>query len=128
MYRGLPRDTGQRIRGGEGPEDFASGEYYETQEGEYGEHNTWTRSGLMRNSVFVEAIVWKHVSCPYILKFNGLFYHNDIPAIVTPWMPHGNITEYLQKHHGTDRLRLVSSDVPPAPSINSLYTFPLSSL
>ena len=33
-----------------------------------------------------EGIVWKQVSCPYILKFNGVFYYNDVPAIVTPWM------------------------------------------
>ena len=45
--------------------------------------------------------------CPYILKFNGAFYHNGVPAIVTPWVPHGNITNYLEKHSDADRLRLV---------------------
>ncbi|KAF9647925.1 kinase-like protein [Thelephora ganbajun] len=54
-----------------------------------------------------EAILWKHVSCPYILKFNGAFYHNDMPAIVMPWVPHGNIIEYLEKHTGVDRLHLL---------------------
>lgn len=57
--------------------------------------------------------MWKHVVCPYILKFNGVLYHNDMPAIVTPWMPHGNITEYLEKHPDADRLRLVSPNLPP---------------
>jgi len=56
--------------------------------------------------------MWKHLSCPYVLKFNGVFYRNDVPAIVTPWMPHGNIAEYLEKHPEADRLRLVSLDVP----------------
>ena len=55
--------------------------------------------------------MWKHVSCPYVLKFNGVFYHNDVPAIVTPWMAHGNITEYLEKHPDANRLCLVSPNV-----------------
>ena len=59
-----------------------------------------------------EAIVWKYVSCRYILKFDGVFYCNDVPAIVTPWMPHGNITEYLEKHPDVNRLRLVGLNIP----------------
>ena len=62
--------------------------------------------------------MWKQMACPHILKFNGLFYRNEVPAIVTPWMPHGNITEYL-KSHDADRLRLVSFDVPPTPNVAS---------
>ena len=67
--------------------------------------------------------MWKHVSCPYTLKFNGVFYHDGAPAIVTPWMHHGNITEYVEKHADADRLGLVSSSVSPAPSISSLHAF-----
>ena len=52
------------------------------------------------------------MSCPYILKFDGVFYHNGVPAIVTPWMRHGNIIEYLEKHSDVDRLRLVSLNIP----------------
>ena len=66
--------------------------------------------------------MWKHMSCPYILKFNGVFYHNDTPAIITPWMPRGNITEYLEGHVSADRLRLVSLIIPRAPSFSSLQT------
>ncbi|KAF9645573.1 kinase-like protein [Thelephora ganbajun] len=54
-----------------------------------------------------EAIVWKHVSCPYVLKFNGVFYHNGVPAIVTPWMLHGNVTEYLESNPEANRIRLL---------------------
>ncbi|KAF9647776.1 kinase-like protein [Thelephora ganbajun] len=54
-----------------------------------------------------EAIVWKHLSCPYILKLNGVFYHNGVPAIVTPWMSHGNVTEYLKNNPEANRLRLL---------------------
>ena len=42
------------------------------------------------------------------LKLNGVFYYNGVPAIVTPWMPAGNITEYLEKHADVDRFRLAS--------------------
>jgi len=54
---------------------------------------------------------------PHILEFNGAFYHNNVPAIVTPWMRRGNIAEYLEKHTDVDRLRLVSLSVPPAPGV-----------
>jgi len=64
--------------------------------------------------------MWRHVSSPYILKFNGVFYHDDVPAIVTPWMTHGNITEYLENHPDANRLRLVRLHVAPAPKIDSL--------
>ena len=74
-----------------------------------------------------EAIMWKHVSCPYILKLNGVFRRNDIPAIVTPWMPHGNITEYLEKHPDADRLYLVNLNILQAPSVGSPYTLSLRS-
>ena len=64
--------------------------------------------------------MWKHVSCPYILKFNGVFHHNDMPAIVTPWMSHGNITEYLQKTADANRLHLVNANFFQVQSISSL--------
>ena len=55
------------------------------------------------------------MSCPYVLKFNGVFDRNGMLAVVTPWMPRGNITEYLKKNPNADRLRLVSLNVLPAP-------------
>ena len=56
------------------------------------------------------------MSCPYVLRFDGVFYRNDVPAIVMPWIPNGNITEYLHKNPDADRLRLVSSNIPPSPA------------
>ena len=58
------------------------------------------------------------MSCPYILQFNGAFYHNGVPAIVTPWMPYGSIAEYLERHADVGRLRLVSSSEPQASDIS----------
>lgn len=61
--------------------------------------------------------MWKYTSCPHILKLGGAFYHNGVPAIVTPWMPHGNVVDYLEKHPDTDRVRLVSLSVSRAPGV-----------
>ena len=58
--------------------------------------------------------MWRHVSCPYILKPHGIFYHNNVPAVVTPWMPHGTVAEYSEKHTDVDRLQLVRLNVPGA--------------
>jgi len=66
--------------------------------------------------------MWKHMSCPYILTFNGVFCHNEAPAIVTPWIAHGNISGYLEKHADADRLRLVSLITPRAPNFNLIQT------
>ena len=81
-------------------------------------------SGLLdeKQRLCKEAILWKHMSCRYILKFDGVFYHEDVPAIVTPWMPHGSITDYLEKHPDARRLPLVNLHVTPAPGIHSLRT------
>jgi len=57
--------------------------------------------------------MWGYALCPHISKFYGVFYYNGVPAIVTPWMRRGNITEYLEKHPEVDRLQLVSLSVPP---------------
>lgn len=38
--------------------------------------------------------MWKHMSWPYV-EFNGVFYRNGVPAIVTPWMSTGHVTELL---------------------------------
>ena len=67
------------------------------------------------------------MSCPYILKFNGVFYHNDLPAIATPWMTHGNINEYLEKYADANRLRLVRLIFLPVQSNSSLCTSSLFS-
>ena len=64
--------------------------------------------------------MWKYMwSWPHILQFSGVFYHNDVPAIVTPWMPAGTVTEYLESHADADRPTLASSSVLPASGVVS---------
>lgn len=67
------------------------------------------------------------MACSHILKFNGVFYHNGMPAITTPWMPHGTITEYLEKHTDADRLELASLNLLSMPDFSSLHFLSLYS-
>lgn len=61
--------------------------------------------------------MWRYMLCPHILKLAGAFFHDDVLAIVTPWMSRGNIAEYLEKHPNADRLQLVSLSVPSVPEV-----------
>jgi hypothetical protein len=85
------------------------------------------RHGLTRRDrLCEEEVVWGYMSCPYILKSNGLFYRNGVPAVVTPFMPHGGTSLNIRADVG--RLSLASLDILPAPSIGppnlpSLYSF-----
>ena len=107
MRGGLQGGMERRTRSGEDPEDFEVGEPGETQESEYRKCNPWYQllNGVQR--FCKEVIVWRHLPCPYVLRFNGVFYHNGAPAIVTPWMENGNINEYLEKHPEANQFRLV---------------------
>ena len=71
--------------------------------------------------------MWKHMSWSFILDLKGVFYHNDVPAIVSSWMPAGTITEYLEQHADADRLRLASSSALPWSGIISPCVLPPSS-
>ena len=91
-----------------------------------GRHNTWLRADR-KQRFCKEMVVWKHLSCPYLLKFNGVFYHNGMPAVVTPWMSNGCIIEYLEKHTDANPLRLVGWSIPPGLGTSSLRTLMLHS-
>ena len=70
--------------------------------------------------------MWKHMS-RYLLEFNGVFYYNGVPAIVTRWMPAGTIIEYLEERTDVNRLLLASSGVFPASGTGSLCILSLCS-
>ncbi|KAJ3509913.1 hypothetical protein NLJ89_g4966 [Agrocybe chaxingu] len=64
-----------------------------------------------RERLQVEAIVWGHVFHPNLLPFYGVYHLEDQyrrVCLVSPWMDHGNITEYLKKYPTTRRLPLLS--------------------
>ena len=66
-------------------------------------------------------------SWAHILKFDGVFYYNGLPAIVTAWMPAGSITEYLEEYTGANRFELVTSSVLPVSGISSICSLSPSS-
>lgn len=52
-----------------------------------------------------EVVMWKHMKHMNIVPFWGA---TTAPLqFVSEWMSNGNITEYIKKHPGADRLRLV---------------------
>jgi serine/threonine protein kinase len=60
-----------------------------------------------------EVLVWKRLSHPNVLPFLGVWTTHQFKfAMVSVWMPHGNVVDYVQKHPKTNRLTLVSSLAP----------------
>jgi len=59
-----------------------------------------------------EAILWGHISHPNLLPFYGIYHLDDDHGricLVSPWMEHGNVHEYLEKHPDASRHLLVST-------------------
>ncbi|KAJ7779202.1 hypothetical protein B0H16DRAFT_808645 [Mycena metata] len=44
-----------------------------------------------------EALIWRQLSHPNLLPFYGLYYLEDRLCLVSPWMEHGNIMDFLAK-------------------------------
>jgi serine/threonine protein kinase len=48
-----------------------------------------------------EALVWRQLRHPNVLPFIGLdartFPYNNLPALLSPWMEHGTLREYIQR-------------------------------
>jgi len=55
-----------------------------------------------------EIVAWKYVLHPNVVPFLGVSEVLFSFSIITPWLPNGNIADYVQKHEGVDRLQLVS--------------------
>ncbi|KAK7437402.1 Rho guanine nucleotide exchange factor [Stygiomarasmius scandens] len=48
-----------------------------------------------------EAILWKQLKHPNVLPFLGLYFLDDTKqriCLISPWMEHGNLRQYLQDH------------------------------
>ena len=63
-----------------------------------------------------ESARWKRISHPNLVpvlvpvfqEASGVFPQGRVNlTVITPWIPNGNITEYLRKHQGANRLELV---------------------
>ena len=66
----------------------------------------------MMNSDLARRLLFEGHVVPICPQVQRLFYHNEVPAIIMPWMPHRNITEYLREHPEVNLLRLVSLNTP----------------
>ncbi|KAJ7920372.1 hypothetical protein B0H13DRAFT_2230772 [Mycena leptocephala] len=63
-----------------------------------------------------EAVIWRQLSHPNVLPFFGLYYLDHRLCLVSPWMPSGNIMEFLKTVPAdTDRpslVRAIEKDPP----------------
>jgi serine/threonine protein kinase len=62
---------------------------------------------LLHKMFLYEAIIWKRLSHPNILPFLGLSDQSFPLCVVSPWMSHGNIREYLRSNPEINQLQLV---------------------
>lgn len=71
----------------------------------------WFYSHTFFQQLCSEAILWRQLNHKNILSFLGICKMDPHTIMVSPWMPHGNLREFLSKNQGlvVDRLDLVSS-------------------
>jgi serine/threonine protein kinase len=55
-----------------------------------------------------EVIAWRHLRHPNILPFIGVNLERHKLAMVSEWMDHGNINEFVENYTGVNRAQLVS--------------------
>ena len=55
-----------------------------------------------------EVIAWRHLRHPNILPFIGVNLERRRLAMVSEWMDHGNISEFVKNHGEVNRVQLVS--------------------
>ncbi|KAF7377549.1 Protein kinase domain-containing protein [Mycena sanguinolenta] len=53
-----------------------------------------------------EAVIWRQLCHPNVLPFFGLYYVEDRLCLISPWMEHGHIIDFLRNHEPTDTKRL----------------------
>ncbi len=59
-------------------------------------------------------MIWRHLNHQNILPFYGVYTGDALPdsAMVSPWMPNGDILDYVHHHLDVDRHELVSLPSP----------------
>jgi len=74
-------------------------------------------SAILPQRFCKEVVLWSTLSHPNVMRFVGIYGDMEAGqfATVSEWMPHGNIMEYIKKHHA-NRLELVCEIVFPATS------------
>ena len=74
-------------------------------------HRT-SRRQLESQKFFQEAVAWRHLRHPNILPLLGINLDPEKRrfALVSEWMVHGNINEFLKMSKGINRVQLVSEE------------------
>ena len=52
--------------------------------------------------------MWRHLPHPNILPLLGVDLDEHRLSMISEWMDHGNINEYVERNEGVNRLQLVS--------------------
>jgi len=53
--------------------------------------------------------VWRHLRHPNILPLLGVNLERHRLAMISEWMDHGNISEFVESQKGINRVQLVSN-------------------
>ena len=60
-----------------------------------------------------EFVPWKALRHPNLLPLLGVIMTKTMFAMVSEWMPNGNINEFVTAHRDANRFELVSSQFKP---------------
>ena len=55
-----------------------------------------------------EGVAWKHLRHPNVLPLLGVTVSERRFAMVSEWMEHGNINDFVEKNNHVNRIELVS--------------------
>ncbi|KAG6909116.1 hypothetical protein DXG01_001990 [Tephrocybe rancida] len=71
----------------------------------------YRNQSLLRKAFWKEAVVWGQLFHPNVLPFYGIHHladHDKSLCLVSPWMPNGNIRDFLDGKPHADRTLLIS--------------------
>lgn len=67
----------------------------------------WRTQPDSNQRFYREIVGWKYVSHPNVVPFLGISESLFPFCIISPWLPNGNILEYVGKRQEVNRFRLV---------------------
>jgi serine/threonine protein kinase len=71
-----------------------------------------------------EAVAWKHLRHPNVLPLLGVTISERRFAMVSEWMEHGNINEFIEKNPRVNRTKLVRrSSIPPQNPVDVVFSW-----
>jgi hypothetical protein len=80
-------------------------------------------------TVSKETLIWRQLLHHHVLPFICIYYYptDNYPKIglVSPWMKHGNVQQFLRQVHDADRISLVYFNITNYPTVFH-ESFPLT--